>query len=55
MHIRVVEPFQNQQFRSMREQELDLLIKFMREAANDGTTVDVSAKVSTLTADMTCT
>jgi len=41
-------------FRSMREQELDLLIKFMREAANDGTTVDISAKVSTLTADMTC-
>jgi len=41
-------------FRSMREQELDLLIKFIREAANDGTTVDISAKVAALTADMTC-
>lgn len=41
-------------FRNTREQELDLLIKFIREAANDGTTVDISAKVAALTVDMTC-
>jgi biphenyl-4-hydroxylase len=41
-------------FRTMREQELDLLINFRREKANDRTKVDLSAKVSTLTADMSC-
>jgi len=41
-------------FRTMREQELDLLIKFLREKANDRTKVDLSTKVSTLTADMSC-
>ncbi|XP_004504031.1 cytochrome P450 71AU50-like [Cicer arietinum] len=42
-------------FRSMREEELDILINFIREVANDGTTtVDISAKVSTLSADMSC-
>jgi biphenyl-4-hydroxylase len=39
-------------FKTMREQELDLLIKFLK--ANDGTKVDLSAKVSTLAADMSC-
>ncbi|KAK7369398.1 hypothetical protein VNO80_11435 [Phaseolus coccineus] len=38
----------------MREEELDLLIKLLREAAKDGATVDLSAKVSTLSADMAC-
>ncbi|XP_058731454.1 cytochrome P450 71AU50-like [Vicia villosa] len=41
-------------FRPMREQELDLLIKFLREKSNDGTKVDLSAKISSLAADMSC-
>ncbi|CAJ1938003.1 unnamed protein product [Sphenostylis stenocarpa] len=41
-------------FRPLREEELDLFIKHLREAANDGAAVDLSAKVSTLTADMAC-
>jgi len=41
-------------FRSMREEELDLLIKLLREAAKDGAAVDFSAKVSKLSADMAC-
>ncbi|CAJ1938005.1 unnamed protein product [Sphenostylis stenocarpa] len=41
-------------FQSMRAEELDLLIKLLREAANDGAVVDLSAKVSTLSADMAC-
>ncbi|XP_020236938.1 cytochrome P450 CYP736A12 [Cajanus cajan] len=41
-------------FRSMREEELDLLIKLLGEAANDGVAVDVSAKVATLSANMSC-
>ncbi|BAT73346.1 hypothetical protein LR48_Vigan01g022000 [Vigna angularis] len=41
-------------FRSMREEELDLLIKDLREAAKDGAAVNLSAKVSTLSADMAC-
>ncbi|KAK7318548.1 hypothetical protein RJT34_03251 [Clitoria ternatea] len=41
-------------FRPMREEELDQLIKFLREAAKDGTVVDLSAKVATLSADMAC-
>ncbi|CAJ1938007.1 unnamed protein product [Sphenostylis stenocarpa] len=41
-------------FRSMREEEVDLLVKLLREAANDGDAVDLSAKVSTLSADMAC-
>nr|KYP67580.1 Cytochrome P450 750A1 family [Cajanus cajan] len=41
-------------FQPMREEELDLLIKRLREAANDGDVVDVSAKVATLSADMSC-
>ncbi|RDX86941.1 hypothetical protein CR513_31642, partial [Mucuna pruriens] len=41
-------------FRGMREEELDLLVKLLREAASDGVVVDLSAKVSTLSADMAC-
>ncbi|KAL2343004.1 hypothetical protein Fmac_004289 [Flemingia macrophylla] len=41
-------------FRGTREEELDLLIEIVREAANDGAVVDLSAKVATLTADMAC-
>ncbi|KAL5818556.1 hypothetical protein ACOSQ4_022398 [Xanthoceras sorbifolium] len=40
-------------FKSMRKEELDLLIGSIREAACSGTAVDLSAKVQTLTSDMT--
>jgi hypothetical protein len=36
----------------MREQELDLLINILR--ANDGKEVDLSSKISSLSADMSC-
>ncbi|XP_045824085.1 cytochrome P450 71AU50-like [Trifolium pratense] len=41
-------------FRIMREQELDLLIKFLREESKDGKEVDLSSKISTLSAYMSC-
>ena len=41
-------------FKSMRKEELDLLIKFIQEAASDHVAVDLSAKVSSLSADMSC-
>ncbi|KAK1576101.1 hypothetical protein Q3G72_010949 [Acer saccharum] len=39
-------------FMSIRNEELDLLIEFVKEAS--GTVVDISAKVGSLNADMTC-
>ncbi|CAL0329990.1 unnamed protein product [Lupinus luteus] len=41
-------------FRTMRQEELDLLIKLLKEAASDGAAVDISAKFSTLAADISC-
>ncbi|KAL9329684.1 hypothetical protein ACSQ67_004687 [Phaseolus vulgaris] len=41
-------------FRPLREEELDLLVKHLREAAKDGAVVDVSAKVAALSADSAC-
>jgi hypothetical protein len=41
-------------FKSMRMEELGLLIKFIREAARDCVAVDLSGKVSSLSADMSC-
>ena len=41
-------------FKSMRKEELDLLIKFIQEAAHEHVAVDLSAKVSSLSADMSC-
>ncbi|KAK4585328.1 hypothetical protein RGQ29_022836 [Quercus rubra] len=41
-------------FKSMRKEELDLLVKFIQEAAHDHVAVDLSAKVSSLSADMSC-
>ncbi|KAF5480777.1 hypothetical protein F2P56_001493 [Juglans regia] len=41
-------------FKSMRKEELGLLIKFIQEAAADCVAVDLSAKVSSLSADMIC-
>ncbi|KAF5442781.1 hypothetical protein F2P56_035403 [Juglans regia] len=41
-------------FRSMRKEELDLLVKFIENAAFDCITVDLSAKISSLSTDMSC-
>ncbi|XP_059433243.1 cytochrome P450 71AU50-like [Corylus avellana] len=41
-------------FKHMRKEELGLLIKFIQEAARDCVAVDLSAKVSSLSADMSC-
>ncbi|KAE7998167.1 hypothetical protein FH972_002740 [Carpinus fangiana] len=41
-------------FKSMRKEELGLLIRFVREAAGERVAVDLSAKVSSLSADTTC-
>ncbi|KAL5753688.1 hypothetical protein ACOSP7_021908 [Xanthoceras sorbifolium] len=41
-------------FKSMRKEELDLLIEYVKEAACSGIAVDLSAKVGALSADMTC-
>ncbi|KOM30664.1 hypothetical protein LR48_Vigan01g021800 [Vigna angularis] len=41
-------------FRPLRDAELDLLVKHLREAAKDGAVVDLSAKVAALIADTAC-
>ncbi|KAH7524852.1 hypothetical protein FEM48_Zijuj06G0162900 [Ziziphus jujuba var. spinosa] len=41
-------------FRDMRKEELGLFIEFVREAARDQAAVDLSAKISSLSADMSC-
>ncbi|XP_062148744.1 cytochrome P450 71AU50-like [Alnus glutinosa] len=41
-------------FKSMRKEELDLLTRFIQEAARDCVAVDLSAKVSSLSVDMSC-
>ncbi|XP_048426853.1 cytochrome P450 71AU50-like [Pyrus x bretschneideri] len=41
-------------FKSMRKEELDILINFIQEAAHDRVTVNLSAKVSSLSADISC-
>jgi cytochrome P450 family 1 subfamily A polypeptide 1/ferulate-5-hydroxylase len=41
-------------FKSTRMEELDLLIKYIQEAAQERVAVDLSAKVSSLSADMSC-
>ncbi|KAG2716513.1 hypothetical protein I3760_03G129900 [Carya illinoinensis] len=41
-------------FKSMRNEEIGLLVKFIQEAASNCVAVDVSAKVTSLTADMSC-
>ena len=41
-------------FQPMRKEELDLLIEFIKEATRDGVCVDLSAKVSALSANMNC-
>ncbi|KAA8546879.1 hypothetical protein F0562_003308 [Nyssa sinensis] len=41
-------------FKSMRREELGILIKSIEEAAQNGVAVDLSAKVSSMSADMSC-
>ncbi|KAI5582347.1 hypothetical protein BDE02_07G080200 [Populus trichocarpa] len=41
-------------FKPMRMEEFDLLIKYIQEAAQERVAVDLSAKVSSLSADMSC-
>ncbi|KAH7520680.1 hypothetical protein FEM48_Zijuj08G0170900 [Ziziphus jujuba var. spinosa] len=41
-------------FRSMRKEEIRLFIDFLRESAGNRVAVDLSAKVSSLSADITC-
>jgi hypothetical protein len=41
-------------FKSMRKEELGLLINFVQEAAGDCVAVDLSGKVSSLSRDMSC-
>ncbi|BBH09278.1 Cytochrome P450 superfamily protein, partial [Prunus dulcis] len=41
-------------FKPMRKEELALLTKFIQEAARDRVTVDLSGKVASLAADMSC-
>ncbi|KAL0345592.1 UNVERIFIED_CONTAM: cytochrome [Sesamum radiatum] len=41
-------------FQPMRREELGIFIESLKQAARDGTVVDLSAKVSSLTAEMSC-
>ncbi|KAG2716511.1 hypothetical protein I3760_03G129700 [Carya illinoinensis] len=41
-------------FKSMRNEEIGLLVKFIQEAASNCVAVDLSAKVTSLNADMSC-
>ncbi|KAJ9177669.1 hypothetical protein P3X46_012861 [Hevea brasiliensis] len=41
-------------FKSMRKEELELLIEYIKEASRQRVSVDLSAKVSSLNADMSC-
>ena len=41
-------------YKAMRKEEVGLLVEFFREAAGGKTAVDISAKISSLSADMTC-
>ncbi|KAL2342999.1 hypothetical protein Fmac_004284 [Flemingia macrophylla] len=52
--LELLSPTKVNSYRPMREEELDLLIMFLKEAANDGAVVDLSAKVAALSANMAC-
>ncbi|KAF2284127.1 hypothetical protein GH714_019281 [Hevea brasiliensis] len=41
-------------FKSMRKEELEILIEYIKEASRQRVSVDLSAKVSSLSADMSC-
>lgn len=38
----------------MRKQEVGILVNFLRHAASEGTVIDLSAKVASLSANMSC-
>ncbi|OIT02525.1 cytochrome p450 cyp736a12 [Nicotiana attenuata] len=42
------------QFQPMRKQELGILVNFLKQAASEGTVIDLSAKVASLSANMSC-
>nr|XP_009791748.1 PREDICTED: cytochrome P450 CYP736A12-like [Nicotiana sylvestris] len=42
------------QFHPMRKQELGILVNFLKQAACEGTVIDLSAKVASLSANMSC-
>ncbi|XP_059651117.1 cytochrome P450 71AU50-like [Cornus florida] len=52
--LELLSSFKINYFKSMRSEELGLLIKFIKQAARDRVAVDLSAKVSSVNADMTC-
>ncbi|XP_065876006.1 cytochrome P450 71AU50-like [Euphorbia lathyris] len=41
-------------FRSMRKQELNLLVDYIKEASSQGTVINLTAKIASLSADMSC-
>ncbi|KAK3411592.1 hypothetical protein EUGRSUZ_I00333 [Eucalyptus grandis] len=41
-------------FRSMRRDEVSLLVNFLKDASHDHMAIDLSAKISSLSADMSC-
>ncbi|XP_030468716.1 cytochrome P450 71AU50-like [Syzygium oleosum] len=41
-------------FKSMRREEVGLLVNFLKDASQDCTTIDLSANISSLSADMSC-
>ncbi|OIT02524.1 PREDICTED: cytochrome P450 CYP736A12-like [Nicotiana attenuata] len=42
------------QFQPMRKQEVGILANFLKQAASEGTVIDLSAKVASLSANMSC-
>ncbi|KAL5751712.1 hypothetical protein ACOSQ2_022219 [Xanthoceras sorbifolium] len=52
--LELLSNFKINSFKSMRKEELDILIEYAKEAACAATPVDLSAKVVALTANMTC-
>ncbi|XP_030445192.2 cytochrome P450 71AU50-like [Syzygium oleosum] len=41
-------------FKSMRREEVGLLVNFLKDASHNRTTIDLSANISSLSADMSC-
>ena len=41
-------------FKSMRKEEVGLLIEYLKEAASDGVSINISSKAASLITDMTC-
>uniref|UniRef100_A0A9I9CSS6 Uncharacterized protein n=1 Tax=Cucumis melo TaxID=3656 RepID=A0A9I9CSS6_CUCME len=41
-------------FKSTRKEEVGLLIEYLKEAASDGVSINISSKAASLSTDMTC-